>query len=266
MAPLLYRDDTPVDLPALNAFLRRTLLEDIVPFWERHGFSSQRPGIDTCLADDGTLLSEDRYLWSQLRATWTFAALYNRIEPRAEWLRHARNLFEFAAAHGRDPDSGQWCFRISPDGRILTVRTASTPTASRSWPARSTTAPPATPARWKFALEPSARSCRAWSAGIAIADRALRDPGRHEGAWRLDDLLPRLRRPFRSRSRPAHRRGGRLSQPGGHGPLPAPRDRPAAGVHPPRQPHGRHPRRTRRRARACHRKRLVPDPPARKAQ
>jgi len=119
MSMLLYTTRTEVDLRELRLFLRHHLLDDILPFWERHGFSPQRPGIDTCLADDGTLLGEDRYLWSQLRAIWTFSALYNRIEKRPVWLRHAGDIFDFVAAHGRDED-GRWCFRLSPDGRILT--------------------------------------------------------------------------------------------------------------------------------------------------
>lgn len=123
MNMLLYADRDAVDLPELNAFLRRHLLDDIMPFWERHGFTSQRPGIDTCLTDDGTLLSEDRYLWSQLRAIWTFSALYRRIEQRPEWLQHARDIFDFAAAHGRD-DASHWVFRVSPDGQIRTGATS----------------------------------------------------------------------------------------------------------------------------------------------
>jgi len=120
---LLYEARQEVHLDELRAFLRRHLLEDIMPFWERHAFSSARPGMDTCLADDGTLLSEDRYLWSQLRAIWTFAGLYNRIERRPLWLKHARDIFEFVAAHGRDAE-GRWCFRAAPDGRILTGATS----------------------------------------------------------------------------------------------------------------------------------------------
>lgn len=120
---LTYGARESVDLVELAAWLRRHLLEDVVPFWERHGFTSGHPGIDTCLADDGTLLSDDRYLWSQLRAIWTFSALYRRIEARPAWLRHARGIFEFAAAHGRD-SSGRWCFRVSPAGRILTGPTS----------------------------------------------------------------------------------------------------------------------------------------------
>ena len=123
MSTLLYGRRGDVDLHELRVFLRGHLLNDVMPFWERHGFSSQRPGIDTCLADDGSLLGEDRYLWSQLRAIWTFSALYNRIERRPAWLQHARDIFAFVAAHGRDA-SGRWCFRAAPDGRILTGATS----------------------------------------------------------------------------------------------------------------------------------------------
>lgn len=123
MGALLYGDRTESDLSELKEFLRGHLLRDVMPFWERHGFSSARPGIDTCLADDGALLSEDRYLWSQLRAIWTFAAMHNRIERREAWLRRAVDIFEFVAAHGRDAD-GRWCFRASADGQILTGATS----------------------------------------------------------------------------------------------------------------------------------------------
>ena len=123
MTPLLYGRRTDVDLRELHDFLRQYLLDDIMPFWERHGFTSARPGIDTCLADDGTLLSEDRYLWSQLRAIWTYSALHNRIEPRPEWLAHARDIFAFVATHGRDAD-GHWCFAVTPAGRIVTGATS----------------------------------------------------------------------------------------------------------------------------------------------
>lgn len=120
---LLCADRTDLDLKELRDFLRSHLLYDVVPFWERHAFNSQRPGIDTCLSDDGRVLSEDRYLWSQLRAVWTFSALYNRIERRPAWLRHAYDIFNFASECGRDA-AGRWCFRVSPNGTILTGPTS----------------------------------------------------------------------------------------------------------------------------------------------
>ncbi len=120
---LIYGSRTDVDLPELRDFLRSHLLENVVPFWERHGFAAGRPGIDTCLADNGEALGDDRYLWSQFRAVWTFSALYNRIEQRPDWLRHALEICEFAVRHGRNA-AGEWCFRVSPEGRILTGPTS----------------------------------------------------------------------------------------------------------------------------------------------
>jgi len=100
------------------AFLRDRLLNDVVPFWERHGPDPATGAIRTCIADDGASLSDDRYMWSQLRAVWTFSALYNRIEPRERWLDVARRLVAFCTRHGRD-ETGAWRYRVSPEGRAL---------------------------------------------------------------------------------------------------------------------------------------------------
>jgi len=102
----------------LLEFYRHHLLDDVVPFWLKHAVDRECGGLNTCIRDDGSLISHDKYMWSQLRAIWTFSALYNRIEQRAEWLDVARNVFEFAAAHGRD-EQGRWVFRCSREGEIL---------------------------------------------------------------------------------------------------------------------------------------------------
>ena len=60
-----------------GALYRKTLLEDVIPFWMNFSLDSKTGAINNCLEDDGTLLSEDKYLWSQGRALWTFSALYN---------------------------------------------------------------------------------------------------------------------------------------------------------------------------------------------
>ncbi|MCG3209522.1 MAG: Cellobiose 2-epimerase [Anaerolineae bacterium] len=102
----------------LLAIYRAELLERTVPFWLRHALDADNGGILTCIGDDGQILSSDKYMWSQLRAIWTFSALYNRIEPRPEWLAAARHIFEFAVKHGRDSD-GRWVFAVDKAGRVL---------------------------------------------------------------------------------------------------------------------------------------------------
>lgn len=95
---------------------RHELLENVVPFWLQHSLDQRSGGLFTCIGDDGTVLSEEKYMWSQLRGIWTFSALYNRIERRPEWLDAAENIFEFVVKHGRD-GSGRWVYSVGADGQ-----------------------------------------------------------------------------------------------------------------------------------------------------
>jgi N-acylglucosamine 2-epimerase len=97
---------------------RHTLLEDVVPFWMRHGIDWEYGGISNVLDDAGNALSHDKYLWSQGRALWTFSALWNRVEHRREWLDFADHLYRYLVVHGRDGE-GRWMYRLDPRGRVL---------------------------------------------------------------------------------------------------------------------------------------------------
>ena len=107
-----------LDFKALHGLYRSELLDRVVPFWMRHGVDWEKGGICTCLSDEGKVLSRDKYMWSQLRALWTFSALYNMIDRRREWLEVARNIFAFAKKYGRD-ERGHWVFSVNEDGRPL---------------------------------------------------------------------------------------------------------------------------------------------------
>lgn len=102
----------------LLAIYQAELLERVVPFWLTHAIDWPNGGILTCISDEGQVLSTDKYMWSQLRAIWTFSALYNRIEPKPEWLDVARHIFDFAKKYGRD-EQGQWVFCVNQAGQIL---------------------------------------------------------------------------------------------------------------------------------------------------
>src|SRR5574340_438745 len=108
----------PVDFAVLHQQYRSELLDRVVPFWLRYGVDWKNGGICTCISDHGEVLSRDKYMWSKLRAIWTFAALYNRIERKQEWLDAAEHIFGFVRDHGRD-DEGRWVFLVSPEGRPL---------------------------------------------------------------------------------------------------------------------------------------------------
>lgn len=107
-----------VDLTREATFWRQQLTEDILPWWLRYAIDSEQGGLCSCIADDGTIQSYEKYVWSQVRAVWTFAAAYNRIESNPAYLQAATQIYHFAIAHGRNSDD-DWCFRLSREGELL---------------------------------------------------------------------------------------------------------------------------------------------------
>lgn len=97
---------------------RALLLDDIVPFWFRHGIDWEYGGVLSCMRDDGSMASSDKFMWSQARSVWTFSALYNRVEKRPEFLKAAENSVRFLLAHGRD-QNGKWIYHADRQGRVI---------------------------------------------------------------------------------------------------------------------------------------------------
>lgn len=106
------------NLSSLLEFYRSELSVRTIPFWLKYGMDWKHGGINTCLTDDGLLQSRNKYVWSQLRAIWTFSALYNRIEPRQEFLDAATHIFNFIKRYGRNA-KGDWYFLIDENGLPL---------------------------------------------------------------------------------------------------------------------------------------------------
>ena len=75
------------------------------------------------MKEDGTVLCRDRYIWSQGQALWTFSALYNRIEPRQEYLRAADGLFRYLSENGRDK-TGKWMYLLDENGTVRETDTS----------------------------------------------------------------------------------------------------------------------------------------------
>jgi len=108
----------PFDFSVLLKQYRAELLDRTIPFWMKYGVDWKNGGICTCISDDGRVLSDDKYMWSQLRAIWTFSALCNKIERRQEWLDVALNIYNFVKQYGRD-ENGNWVFLIDKNGKHL---------------------------------------------------------------------------------------------------------------------------------------------------
>ena len=111
----------PLTRSALADFYRDTLLNDVVPFWLRHGIDREHGGFITSLDRDGTIIDTDKSIWFQGRGAWTFASLYLTVERRPEWIDAARGGIEFMRYHAFSPE-GKMYFTVTREGRPLRMR------------------------------------------------------------------------------------------------------------------------------------------------
>ncbi len=112
---------SPEGRAQLAALYRRTLVDDVMPFWLRHGLDREHGGILTALDRDGSLLDTDKSVWFQGRAGWMFSTLYNTVAKRAEWLDAARSCVEFSRRHCFSPE-GKMYFTVTREGLPLRMR------------------------------------------------------------------------------------------------------------------------------------------------
>ena len=112
---------TPDRLNNLRSVYRDGLLEDVIPFWLRHGIDREFGGILTGLDRDGSVIDTDKAVWLQGRAAWMFATLCNRVERREEWLAASRGCVDFIRRHCQGP-GGKLYFSVTREGRPLRMR------------------------------------------------------------------------------------------------------------------------------------------------
>lgn len=106
-------------LDGLRAFYRSQLLENVIPFWLKHGRDMQCGGYVSGLGRDGAPFEWTKVcMWNSGRTIWAFSHFYNEIEQRPEWLEMAKHGLDFARAHGFDPD-GRMYYSLTRDGRPL---------------------------------------------------------------------------------------------------------------------------------------------------
>jgi N-acylglucosamine 2-epimerase len=107
-----------MDCGELAKLYHDALIEDVIPFWERHSIDREAGGYLTCLDREGRVYDTDKFMWLQWRQVWTFCMLYTRLERRPVWLDLARHGVEFLLDHGSD-EGGNWYFSLDRAGRPL---------------------------------------------------------------------------------------------------------------------------------------------------
>lgn len=95
-------------------------LIDILDFWLKNSIDYENGGIYTCLDKEGKIYGTDKSVWFQGRALWSFSKAYNVIDKNPEYLKAAKNLYEFLPKC-TDTD-GRMYFTVTKDGRELQKR------------------------------------------------------------------------------------------------------------------------------------------------
>ncbi|MGB7376763.1 MAG: AGE family epimerase/isomerase [Rivularia sp. (in: cyanobacteria)] len=106
------------DFQQLAQLYKNTLLNDVLPFWEKHSVDWEQGGYFTCLDRSGKVFDTDKFIWLQNRQVWLFSMLYNQLEKREDWLKIAANGAKFLANNGRD-NEGNWYFSLTREGKPL---------------------------------------------------------------------------------------------------------------------------------------------------
>ncbi|MBO4641487.1 MAG: AGE family epimerase/isomerase [Bacteroidaceae bacterium] len=107
-----------VDFKALAAQYKSELLDRVMPFWMEKSIDAECGGFFTCLERDGSVYDTDKFIWLQGRQVWMLATLYNKVEPRQEWLDAAIAGAEFLMKYGHDGHYN-WYFSLDRAGHPL---------------------------------------------------------------------------------------------------------------------------------------------------
>ncbi|WP_074978516.1 AGE family epimerase/isomerase [Zhouia amylolytica] len=97
---------------------KNTLLNDVIPFWERHSVDHKFGGYFTCLDQNGKVYDTDKFIWLQGRQAWMFSMLFNNVEAKEDWLKVAESGVSFLKEKAMDTD-GNFYFATTQDGRPL---------------------------------------------------------------------------------------------------------------------------------------------------
>ena len=90
-------------------------LKRCISFWETHCIDHENGGFFTSLNHDGSVYDREKYMWMQWRSVYMFATLAKTSWNKPEFIRIARNGFDFLTAHGKSED-GTYYFALNEWG------------------------------------------------------------------------------------------------------------------------------------------------------
>ncbi|MFL0095269.1 n-acyl-d-glucosamine 2-epimerase [Tenacibaculum maritimum] len=102
----------------LSNLYKNTLLNDILPFWEKYSLDKKNGGYFTCINTEGKVYDTDKFIWLQGRQAWMFSMLYNNVSPNKKWLSIAKSGIDFLKKHGMNKH-GDFYFSTTAEGTPL---------------------------------------------------------------------------------------------------------------------------------------------------
>lgn len=97
---------------------RDALLDDILPWWQRHSIDEEHGAYFSFLDRQGERTSGHKFTWAIARQAWIFSYLCNTIEQREEWLDVARRGVTFLDQNAIRGDNSVF-FRFDRLGKPL---------------------------------------------------------------------------------------------------------------------------------------------------
>jgi len=99
---------------------KEDLVEKLLPFWLENAIDYENGGIYTQLDETGAVYGDEKSVWFQGRALWTFSKAYNLIDKNPEYLKAAECIYRFLPKC-TDTD-GRMFFTVTKDGREIQKR------------------------------------------------------------------------------------------------------------------------------------------------
>ena len=93
---------------------RHDLTHHILPFWMKDALDRKHGGIFTCLDKTGDIYGEEKSVWFQGRALWSFSKAYNTVEKDPAYLEAAKIIYDFLPKC-EDTD-GRMFFTVTREG------------------------------------------------------------------------------------------------------------------------------------------------------
>lgn len=114
-------EEALVNITDYAKIYKSELLENILPFWERHSIDREYGGYATCVNRDGSPMDSGKPVWFQGRYAWMLAATYNGISPDPRLLELSKHGIDFIEKHCFDSD-GRMFFLVERDGTPIRKR------------------------------------------------------------------------------------------------------------------------------------------------